>query len=53
MKNPGGKLPYQPPAIRKVKLIREELAVTVCKTRAGTSKPTSGCFRSNCKMVGS
>ena len=47
------KEPYETPAIRKVKLIRGEMAVASCKTRTSRTGPTTGCFRSNCKSVGS
>jgi hypothetical protein len=45
--------PYEPPEIRKVKLIRGEMAVASCKTRTSRTGPTTGCFRSNCKNAGS
>ena len=45
--------PYEPPEIRKVKLIRGEMAVASCKTRTSRTGPTTGCFRSNCKTAGS
>lgn len=44
---------YEPPTVRKVKIVRGELAVTGCKTRSATTGPASGCFRSNCRTVGS
>lgn len=44
---------YEPPEIRKVKLVRGELAVAVCKTQGSRTGPTTGCFRSNCKNKGS
>jgi hypothetical protein len=44
---------YEPPAVRKVKMVKGELAVTGCKTRSATTGPTTGCFRSNCRTVGS
>jgi hypothetical protein len=44
---------YEPPEIRKVKLVRGELAVAVCKSSSSKTGPTTGCFRSNCKNVGS
>lgn len=44
---------YEPPMLRKVKIVRGELAVTGCKTRSATTGPTVGCFRSNCRTVGS
>jgi hypothetical protein len=45
---------YEPPVVRKVKIVAGELAVAACKTRAVGSGPTfGGCFRSNCKTTGS
>jgi hypothetical protein len=44
---------YDPPETRKVKLVRGELAVAVCKTQTAVTGPTTGCFRSNCKNRGS
>ena len=44
---------YEPPQIRKVKLVKGELAVAVCKTTTSRTGPTTGCFRSNCKTAGS
>lgn len=45
---------YERPAIRRVKIVRGELAVTGCKTRAGGPGPTfGGCQRSNCRTMGS
>ena len=46
--------PYQRPVIRRVKIVRGELAVTGCKTRGGGPGPTiGGCLRSNCRTIGS
>jgi hypothetical protein len=53
MKTEPRKLPYEPPAIRKVKLIPEEMAVAICKTRTSVVGPTTGCTRANCKAKGS
>jgi hypothetical protein len=53
MREPTRKLPYEPPAIRKITLVRDEMAVTVCKTQTSRTGPTTGCFRSNCKTKGS
>jgi len=47
------KEPYETPQIRKVKLVRGELAVAVCKSQTSRTGPTTGCFRSNCKNKGS
>ena len=44
---------YEPPTVRKVKIVRAELAVTGCKTQTATTGPTVGCFRSNCRTTGS
>lgn len=49
----GTKEAYEPPIVRKVKIVRGELAVTGCKTQTATTGPTVGCFRSNCRTVGS
>jgi hypothetical protein len=53
MKETSHKLPYEPPAIRKVKLVQDEMAVAICKTQTSRTGPTTGCFRSNCKAKGS
>ena len=47
------KQPYLPPAVRKIKIVQGEMAVTGCKTRLSTTGPTIGCFRSNCRATGS
>ncbi len=48
------KEPYERPTIRRVKIVRSELAVTGCKTRGGGPGPTfGGCQRSNCRSLGS
>lgn len=45
---------YERPVIRRVKIVRGELAVTGCKTRGGGPGPTiGGCQRSNCRTMGS
>jgi len=44
---------YEPPEVRKVKLVKGELAVATCKTTTSRTGPTTGCFRSNCKNRGS
>jgi hypothetical protein len=46
------KEPYESPEIVKVKLVRDELAVTSCKTQTGAG-PTTGCLRGACRAVGS
>jgi len=54
MEKPGGKEAYEAPEIRKVKIVRGELAVTGCKMRTSAPGPTfGGCFASNCRSVGS
>ena len=54
MDKPGGsREPYEKPAVLKIKMVQGELAVTGCKTRTSTMGPTTGCFASNCKAVGS
>ena len=47
------RLPFEPPAIRKVKLVKEEMAAAICKTQTSMVGPTTGCFRANCKAKGS
>jgi hypothetical protein len=39
------KEPYEPPQVVKVKLVRDELAVTSCKTTVASAGPTTGCLR--------
>jgi hypothetical protein len=46
------KLPYEPPRMRRVRLIQEELAAKICKTQT-SGGPAFGCRRSNCKQRGS
>ena len=53
MAKPTAKEAYESPEIRKIKLVKGELAVTGCKTRTSTTGPAVGCFRSNCKNAGS
>lgn len=53
MASPRARLPYEPPALRKVQLVREELAVAICKTQTSTTGPTVGCWKANCKAKGS
>lgn len=53
MQSEPRKLPYEPPAVRKVKLIPEEMAVAICKTQSSLIGPTTGCWRANCKAKGS
>ncbi len=45
--------PYEAPAVRKIQIVPEELAVTGCKTRPFRTGPTTGCMRSNCMRIGS
>ncbi len=50
---PAPRQPYEPPAIRKIKLVEGELAVTGCKTgvmNSGQGFPS--CVRSSCKSRG-
>lgn len=44
---------YEKPELRKVKLVAGEVAVTGCKTPTSVMGPTTGCFMSMCKSVGS
>jgi len=53
MTQPEKKRPYEAPAVRKVKLVHEEMAAAVCKTSTSRIGPTTGCWRSNCKTRGS
>ena len=53
MTQPGKKLPYETPMVRKVKLVQEEMAAAICKSKTSKIGPTTGCFRSNCKTRGS
>jgi hypothetical protein len=53
MKSQQARAPYEPPAIRKVKLIQEEMAVAICKTQTTRIGPINGCFRTNCQTKGS
>ena len=53
MERSSQRKPYESPEIRKVRLVRGELAVAACKTQTARTGPTTGCFRSNCKNVGS
>jgi len=43
---------YERPRVVRVKVVSGEMAVTGCKTRS-SGGPTTGCFRSNCRAVGS
>jgi len=52
MEQRPARLPYEPPEIQKIVLARDELAVTGCKTNS-SGGPTTGCFRSACKDLGS
>jgi hypothetical protein len=51
-KKPDEKEPYEPPEIVKVKLVRDELAATHCKTSTSAG-PTTGCLRGACRSIGS
>jgi hypothetical protein len=55
MEEPTQRVPYEPPLIRKVNLVKDELAVAGCKTTSRTVMgPTFGaCSRSMCKKTGS
>lgn len=49
-----GRRPYAKPTVRRIKIVADELAVTGCKTRLAVRGPNpGGCFRSNCRTVGS
>jgi hypothetical protein len=46
--------PYQKPAIRRINIVPEEMAVAGCKTQTSKKGPTgNGCFNAMCKNVGS
>jgi hypothetical protein len=49
----GEKQAYEKPVVRRIKLVRGELAVTGCKRPASHTGPSTGCVRSGCKMPGS
>jgi len=47
---------YEAPEVVKVTLVRDELAVTACKTAAATTGPVVGCTRGlagGCRTAGS
>jgi hypothetical protein len=52
-RNARRKEAYAPPTIRRIRIVAGELAVTGCKTRRARTGPTVGCFRSNCRTIGS
>ena len=46
--------PYEAPKVFRVRVAGDELAVSGCKTNVSATGPTpGGCFKSNCKNVGS
>ena len=47
------KEPYERPAVIRVRIVPEEMAVTGCKVAAGNIGPTLGCQRTNCRAIGS
>jgi hypothetical protein len=53
MKKRPAREPYERPKVIRVRIVSGEMAVTGCKMRTSTTGPTSGCFRSNCRTVGS
>jgi hypothetical protein len=53
MSQPVEREPYEAPSIVRVKLVKGEMAVTGCKTTTSRMGPTTGCFISMCKNVGS
>ncbi len=55
MEEPTQRLPYEPPSIKKVNLVKDELAVAGCKTTSISAMgPTvNTCKKSNCKAVAS
>jgi len=52
-KTKGEKQAYEKPVVRRIKLVRGELAVAGCKRAASHTGPSTGCVRSGCKMPGS
>lgn len=44
---------YERPKVVRVRIVSGEMAVTGCKTRTSITGPTTGCFRANCRTVGS
>ena len=44
---------YEKPVVRRIKLVRGELAVTGCKRSDSHTGPATGCARSGCKSAGS
>ena len=45
---------YERPKVVRVRIVAGEMAVTGCKTRTSIGGPTpGGCFRSNCRTIGS
>ena len=44
---------YERPKVIRVRIVSGEMAVTGCKTRVSATGPTLGCFRTNCRSVGS
>jgi len=53
MKKRPAREPYECPKVIRVRIVSGEMAVTGCKMRTSMTGPTSGCFRSNCRSVGS
>ena len=49
----GTREPYERPRVVKVVVVREEMAVTGCKTARQVRGPTLGCQRTNCRAIGS
>ena len=45
--------PYERPRVVKIVVVREEMAVTGCKTERQVRGPTVGCRLSNCRAIGS
>jgi hypothetical protein len=48
-----GQAAYEKPVVRRIKLVKGELAVAGCKATSSHTGPTTGCVRSGCKMPGS
>jgi hypothetical protein len=53
MKKRPPREPYQRPKVVRVRIVPGEMAVAGCKMRDSTTGPTVGCFRSNCRDIGS
>ena len=53
MKKRPAREPYERPRVVRVRIVSGEMAVAGCKTRQAATGPSTGCFRSSCRAVGS